>query len=150
MFEPESKDIIFRIFIRFFALVYMVGATVFLLHVKPVMEMPVIFLCVSLWVFAAMHYFVSNGWSPESINDTELKHNRAKKSRLVLNIFIGFFGTVGFLIIGITAKTELFFLIIIAGYIFYMATAYLWVYLLTKAIRYFYPQKQVKDEFSKS
>lgn len=150
MFEPESKDIIFRIFIRFFALVYMVGATVFLLHVKPVMEMPVIFLCISLWIFIVMHYFVSNGWLSESIIDTELKHNTAKKQYSLANIFIGFFGTVGFLIIGITAKTELFFLIIIAGYIFYMATAYLWVYLLTKAIRYFYPQKQVKDEFSKS
>lgn len=150
MFEPESKDFIFRIFIKFFALVYMVGATVFLLYVKPVMEMPVIFLCISLWIFIVMHYFVSNGWLSESIIDTELKNITAKEQYSLANIFIGLFGTVGFLIIGITAKTELFFLIIIADYIFYMATAYLWVYLLTKAIRYFYPQKQVKDEFSKS
>lgn len=150
MFEPESKDPIFRVLIKVFALLYTVGATVFLLRVKPVMELPAIFLCVSLWIVIVLHYFVSNGWSLGSIEDIELQNNSAKKGRSIANIFIGFFGTVGFLIVAITAKTELFFLIIIAGYAFFMATAYLWVYLLTKAIRYFYPKKEVKDEFFKS
>lgn len=90
MFEPESKDFIFRIYIRFFALVYMVGATVFLLYVKPVMEMPVIFLCVSLWIFIVMHYFVSNGWLSESIIDTELKNITAKNNTHLRTFLLDF------------------------------------------------------------
>ena len=136
MFEPESKDPVFRIFIKLFALVYMVGATIFLLHVKPVMELSAIFLCASLWILAAIHYFLGN-W--QSIDDTISVDNTDNKDHSVANIFIGFFCTLGSLVVYIAANIEIFFLVIVAGYIFYMATAYLWAYLLTKVIRYYIP-----------
>lgn len=98
MFEPESKDPIFKVLLIIFALIYMVGATVFLVHFKPVMEVSAIFLCASLWMVAAIHYFVSNGWSPEAIENTGSRETTAQQDRSVANIIIGFFSTVGFLI----------------------------------------------------
>lgn len=143
MFKLESKDPVFKVLISFFTLIYIVGATVFLLHFKPVTEVPAIFLCVSLWIFAAMYYFAGTRSSLDSINDKVSVENTASKDQSLTKILVGFFYTIGCLVVFIAANTELFFFIIIVGYVFYMATVYLWAYLLTRMIRYFIRKKKL-------
>lgn len=139
MFQPESKDPIFKILLKFFALIYMVCATMFLIQVKPVIEFSAIFLCASLWIFAVMFYLI---WTKSgSFLDGSISVDNATANGWSIDsIFFKIFTVVGGLIVYIASQVEVFFLITVTGFIFYMATMYLWVYLLTKVIRYFYPQ----------
>lgn len=146
MFELESRDPIFKIFIRLFGLIYLVGATAFLMRVKPVMEVSAIFLCASLWVFAMLFYGASTKWGPHKPVDKSIMVDHwVSVDEASIKFLVGSFYALGSIVVFIAANTELFFLVVVAGYIMYMAIAYLAAYLLTRLLRYFYPKKVIDE-----